>query len=97
MHDILRMDSFHEVIADMVVLYLHRCPLYEQLQVFLPYLLIQLYKLHIGHLLLGSLENPYTGIQYGTDQLLLHHYYGHQLDLLVFRCLQLIQNACRQL
>ena len=71
------MGSFLLVGRSKEVLYPHRYPLYERQQVYRSYLQELLCKLHIGHLQLGSLENPYTRILYDRDQQLLHRYHLH--------------------
>ena len=79
-----RMGSFLLEGRSKEVLYLHRYPLYEQQQVYRSCLQELLCMLHIGHLQLGILVNPYTRILYGKDQQLLHRIIIYTFN--VFRC-----------
>ena len=90
-HGILRMDSFRVVMVNMVILYPHRCPLYEQQQVYHSCLLILLYKPQIDLLQLAYHENPCIRILYGITQHPQHHYGLLLLNLLEFQYLLLIQ------
>ena len=80
------MGSFHVAYRSKGVPYLHQYPSYEQPLVFRSFLQEQLCMLHTARLLLGNLENPCRGTQYGKDQQLLHHLHLHLQRPLAYQC-----------